>query len=165
MKQAHLCLGGNLGNPVAVFDSATHALQSHDIATKCKSGIYRSEAWGMENAPDFLNQVIEVETRLSAADLMHTLLEVEHRLGRERTYADKYESRIIDIDILLFDNSIIDSEHLHIPHPRMHLRRFVLEPLAEIAPDLIHPVLHKTIAQLLKDCPDKGRIEKIPYVA
>lgn len=165
MNEAYLCLGGNLGDTVAIFAEAIDLLRSNGLTTDCKSSIYTSKAWGMENAPDFFNQIIRVKTLLNEHDLMQKLLQVERQLGRKRALSGQYESRTLDIDIILFNDEIINEEHLHIPHPRMHLRRFVLEPLAEIAPQLVHPLFHKTIGQLLKECPDTGHIKKLTHVA
>lgn len=165
MNEAYLCLGGNLGDCVTIFAQAVASMNSKSIITTCKSSVYTSQAWGMENAPDFFNQVVAVQTDLNAHDLMKELLSVEHELGRERKFSGTYESRTIDIDILLFNEETIHEEHLHIPHPRMHLRRFALEPLAEIAPGFVHPVFHKTISQLLEECPDKNPVKKLTHVA
>jgi len=163
MNKAYLCLGGNLGNCAEAFAKAIFLLGQKEIVTISKSDIYTSPAWGMENAPDFYNQVIQIETKLEAGKLMELLLGLEKELGRERTLAKGYESRTIDMDILFFNNEIIEEKFLHIPHPRLHLRRFVLQPLHEIAPNLVHPVLKKSVTQLLDECTDTGLVKKLTH--
>lgn len=123
-----------------------------------ESSIYETEAWGQTDQPSFLNQVLAIATALGPTQLIRELLDIEKRIGRVRS--EKYGPRTIDIDILLFNNEIINTPLLQVPHPRMASRRFVLAPLAEIAPELIHPALHKTITQLLAECPDTLRVKK-----
>ena len=104
---------------------------------------------GPENSPDFLNSVVEIETTLGSHDLLHRLLEIERHMGRERR--EKWSPRIIDLDLLLYGDKIISSDELVVPHPLMHTRRFVIEPLAEIAPDLVHPTLRVSIKDMLEN--------------
>ncbi len=113
-----------------------------------RSAIYESEPWGFQTEHNFLNRIIEVETVLSAEEMLNRLLEIEKNLGRRR-HNKNYSSRTIDIDILYFGNDVIQDKALEVPHPRMHLRRFTLLPLIEIAPDFKHPVLKKTNRELL----------------
>jgi 2-amino-4-hydroxy-6-hydroxymethyldihydropteridine diphosphokinase len=160
MNEAYLCLGGNLGNCLETFEKAILSLEKGDIVVSKRSSVYLSEAWGMTNAPDFHNLVIAVNTRLSAQELMQLLLETEKKSGRKRNEPGTYQSRIIDLDILFYNREIVQTKELEIPHPRLHLRRFVLEPLNEISPDFVHPLFNKTIAQLLAVCPDKSVIKK-----
>jgi 2-amino-4-hydroxy-6-hydroxymethyldihydropteridine diphosphokinase len=124
------------------------------------SSLYQTAAWGKTNQPPFLNQALLIQTSFTAERLMQELLHIEQKLGRLRQ--EKFGPRIIDIDILLFDDMIINSVHLKIPHPEMQNRRFVLIPLAEIAATVIHPVLHKSIKELLKECPDTLPVNKYP---
>jgi len=124
-----------------------------------QSGLYQTAAWGKTDQPDFLNQVIVADTKLTAAQTMETILSIETAMGRIRT--EKNAPRIIDIDILFFNKEIIHQKDLSIPHPAIHLRRFVLVPLNELAPDFIHPVLKKTNHQLLMKCPDELNVKKI----
>ncbi len=123
------------------------------------SGLYQTAAWGLADQPDFYNQVIELETALDPATLMQTLLTIETRLGRIRTV--KMGPRTIDIDILLFGSEVINTNLLTVPHPFLPVRRFALMPLAEIAPAVVHPVLQKTVLQMLADCPDQLNVHKI----
>src|SRR5690606_7962371 len=146
---AILLLGGNLGNVTQHFKIAKKAIKNIGSLIK-ESSLYKTEAWGMENAPDFLNQIIEIETILSPTQLLDNLLDIEKKIGRERnTEATTYQSRTIDIDILFFNKDIIDTEKLTVPHPRIAERRFVLEPLSEKWAAFIHPVYGKSLEILL----------------
>jgi 2-amino-4-hydroxy-6-hydroxymethyldihydropteridine diphosphokinase len=164
MNEVYLCLGGNLGNCLATFGQVCVQIKETVGKITSQSSLYQSQAWGMEDAPDFLNQVIKVETKISAEGLLIFLLEIEKELGRKRAETTTYQSRLIDIDILFFNKKIIKAETLEIPHPRLHLRKFVLEPLNEIAPHFIHPVLNKSISELLESCPDTGQVKKLTHV-
>jgi len=161
MNEAYLCLGGNLGNCTETFEKAVKLLEKRAVRAYRSSSVYMSGAWGMEKAPDFYNQVVAIKTNHSAQQLMELILEIERTLGRERTESNTYQSRTIDIDILFFNEEIIHTTTLDIPHPRLHLRRFVLEPLNEIAPGYMHPVLKKTVAELLHECGDNSPIKKL----
>jgi len=165
MNEAYLCLGGNLGNCTETFAKCVLLLEKTGMERAKTSSVYTSKAWGMEDAPDFYNQVISVKTRHAAQELMEILLGIEKQLGRERKATVGYESRTLDIDILFFNTGVYDTPSLHIPHPRLNLRRFVLQPLNEIAPGLVHPVFKKTVAELLHECPDKGIVKEITHVA
>lgn len=123
------------------------------------SSIYETEAWGKNDQPSFLNQVLEIQTNLTPRQLLKKILLIEKQIGRVRE--EKYGPRIIDIDILLFNDDIHNYPSLKIPHPELPNRRFVLVPLAEIAPEFIHPVFKKTITELLAVCPDKLTVKKI----
>jgi len=117
------------------------------------SSVYETEPWGVANQETFLNMVICLSTRLSIDDLLVVIQQTEKLIGREKT--EKWKSRTMDIDILFFNQEVSSSNELKVPHPWLHLRRFVLVPLHEINPDLIHPVLKKSISQLLDECIDK----------
>ena len=122
------------------------------------SAIYETAPWGKYDQPSFLNQALEIETELEAIQLLEHLLSIENKLGRERR--EKYGARLIDIDILFFNNEIHHSPSLELPHPEIQNRRFALMPLAEIAPELVHPILNKTIIQLLKECKDELEVKQ-----
>lgn len=124
-----------------------------------KSSVYETAAWGYTDQPAFYNQVIVLQTTLSATELLSCILDIEKKCGRIRK--EKMGPRTVDIDILLFNNEIIHEETLTVPHPALAQRRFALVPLNEVAPDYIHPVLKKTISAMLKDCHDELFVHKI----
>ena len=152
MTQLFLLLGGNLGNREAMLAEAEVRLSAVFGKTRQKSKLYETAAWGLEDQPDFLNQALVFETDLSPGEVLQATQKVEQDLGRERKI--KWGARVIDIDILFYGQEILNLPQLQIPHPQLHLRKFVLAPLSEIAPDFQHPVLKKTVIELLKDCPD-----------
>jgi 2-amino-4-hydroxy-6-hydroxymethyldihydropteridine diphosphokinase len=157
-----LLLGGNLGNVQQNFSYAKEKLKEvGDVFSQ--SSVYQTEAWGMENEPDFLNQVIRLYTELTAKELLHFVLNVEKELGRERVFKEegKYISRLIDIDILFFDNMVLNEKDLIIPHPRMSEREFVLEPLSEIMGNYIHPILLKSIDEIKSELQETLRVVKL----
>jgi 2-amino-4-hydroxy-6-hydroxymethyldihydropteridine diphosphokinase len=160
MNVVFLCLGGNLGDRLNNFNKA-RILISQGIGEITKQSlVYETEAWGTESGNKYLNQVIKIKTAYSAQKLIGKLLKVEEKLGRVRT-SNKNDDRIIDIDILFFNNEVISEEGLEIPHPRLHQRNFVLKPLSEIAPGYVHPVLRKKVGELLKRSTDK--LQAIKY--
>ena len=145
-------MGGNVGDVRTSLEQAIRLLNNECGIVVKKSSLYETAPWGKSDQQSFLNQALFIETSLEAADLMDHILKIEERLGRQRV--EKYGPRIIDIDILLFNNSVIQQPRLTIPHPALHLRRFALVPLVEITPDLVHPVLQCTMNELLLVCPD-----------
>jgi len=158
MNEVYLLIGGNIGNRLEYLSKA-----KENISKKCgnvlqESSIYETAAWGMEDQEAFLNQVLKIETSLIPEQLLKTILQIEEDLGRKRDL--KYGPRTIDIDILFFNDEMIDQQGLKIPHPQMRNRRFVLIPLNEIASTKMHPVFHKTINQLLVECPDPLAVNK-----
>jgi 2-amino-4-hydroxy-6-hydroxymethyldihydropteridine diphosphokinase len=159
MKKVFLGLGSNLGDRAGNLTDARIRIESTLGSVISVSSIYETKPWGFKSDTEFLNMVICIETDLAPSGLLGRILMIESQLGRIRC-EDKYSSRKIDIDILLYDNEIVNEVALKIPHPHMHERRFVLTPLAEIAPGLIHPVLNKKITTLLKICRDKGKVGK-----
>jgi len=127
-----------------------------------QSSLYETEPWGFEAEQHFLNQVLVMETDRGPEELMGKLLDIEKELGREPVApGGGYASRIIDIDILFYADRVIDREHLKVPHPELQNRLFTLMPLSEVAPDLLHPVLNKTVTRLLQECPDNSTVRKI----
>jgi len=158
MNTAYLLIGGNLGNRYAYLQKAVQFIQQSCGNIVHSSAIYETAAWGKTDQPSFFNQCLVLETELAPDQLMQKLLEIETTMGRKRT--EKLGPRIIDLDILLIDGHIISTDLLTLPHPALPMRRFALLPLAEIAPDLIHPVLKKTIRELLAECTDELDVQK-----
>ncbi len=152
MNNIYLLTGGNLDNRLQNLQKAFTLIDEMAGNVIAKSAIYETAAWGVTNQPSFLNQVLLCTTQFTAEQLLQTILLIEKQMGRERI--EKLAPRIIDIDVLFYNDDVIDLPELKVPHPEIANRRFVLEPLHEIAPDYIHPVLKKTIADLLKDCSD-----------
>ncbi|MBS1774400.1 MAG: 2-amino-4-hydroxy-6-hydroxymethyldihydropteridine diphosphokinase [Bacteroidetes bacterium] len=153
MIKAYLLLGSNEGNRIDWLNKAMAALEQSIGKIVAKSSLYETAAWGKEDQPDFLNMALCIETQLSPQQLLQSILQTEIQLGRHRTV--KWGQRTIDIDILFYGNEVIDTPDLKVPHPYIQERRFALVPMNEIAPELLHPILQKTIAELLVSCPDK----------
>jgi len=158
MNTIYLLLGSNIGNSKASLAKAKMKIGKQIGTVTRQSDLYSTAAWGNIKQPDFLNQVIIVETELSATDTMQTILNIEENMGRVRTV--KNAPRIIDIDILFFNKEIIALPDLTVPHPQIQNRRFVLIPLNQLSPNMKHPGLKKTIHQLLIHCPDTLNVKK-----
>lgn len=153
-------MGGNIGDREKALSHAILKINEKVGNIVAKSTIYETEAWGVENQQAYLNQCLKVETNLKSYELIDALLVIEKELGRERTINHTYESRTIDIDILFYNNDIINESKLLVPHPRLHLRKFVLIPLEEIASNYLHPLLNKTIFNLLSECEDTSDVKQ-----
>jgi 2-amino-4-hydroxy-6-hydroxymethyldihydropteridine diphosphokinase len=158
MNKVYLLTGGNIGDRTNYLQRAKEEIRKRCGGILMESSVYETEAWGDESQEAFLNQVLKIETQLRPEDLLKKLLQIEEELGRKREA--KYGPRTIDIDILLFNDEVITQHGLKLPHPQLQNRRFVLIPLNEIAADKIHPVLKKTIAQILAECPDPLAVNK-----
>jgi len=156
MKTAYIGVGSNLGDKL---DNCRKAIELVDNIEGCtvmkQSGFYRTEPVGVTSQDWYVNGVICVETGLSAQNLLRSLLSIETGMGRVRK--QRWESRIIDLDILLYGHHVIDEKNLIIPHPRMHIRRFVIMPMVQLDPDLVHPVLGRTMSELLDDLAEEGQ--------
>lgn len=157
--RVQLILGGNIGNVRETFQTCLKKLIDLNYLPINQSSIYQSSAWGYPSENSYLNQVLILQTKNSAEMVLNDILEIERKLGRVRTNDKVYNDRTLDIDILFFDDSIIQQPNLVIPHPRLHLRRFCLVPMAEINAEFLHPVLQKSIADLLLECPDPSIIQ------
>lgn len=153
-------MGGNIGDRELCLKMALSQISEKIGNISSTSNIYETEAWGVENQQAYLNQCIEVKTPLSSSKLIESLLFIEKDLGRKRTISETYEPRTIDIDILFYNDAIINDQNLIVPHPRLHLRKFVLIPLNEIAPNYLHPLLNKTIFNLLSECNDTSDVKQ-----
>ena len=153
----YLLLGSNLGDRLQVMQTARELIQKEIGEIHAVSSVYETAPWGVLDQPAFLNQVVKIQTELKAEEVLRIILEIEHELGRVRY--ERWGARVIDIDILYFRNLILESARLTIPHPRLHERRFTLIPLAEIAPDYVHPILNRSSLQLLASCPDDSEVK------
>ena len=153
MITTYLLLGGNLGDRHANLDRAIELIEKELGEVRLKSARYETPPWGFEHPNHFLNQALEVKTELAPHDLLQAMLQIEQQIGRIRTAKPGYDARLIDIDILLYGNEVIDEVELQVPHPRMTERWFAMAPMAEIAPELKHPVRQLTMSDLLADCP------------
>lgn len=158
MNTVYLCLGGNIGDRESFMNSAISIIQKSVGEIIALSPMYETEAWGTENQQTYLNRCLCVYTPLSCIELIHVLLDIEKQLGRNRIFSETYENRTMDIDILFFNHDTIHQNNLVIPHPRLHLRNFVLIPLRDIAPNYYHPVLKQTVSELLLTCKDELKV-------
>ena len=159
-NRVFLLTGGNLNDRLRLLNQAKVEIEKEIGQIQKESSIFESVSWGFDSESNFLNQVLIINTEFTPTQVLEKCQEIENNLGRTRE-SDQYVSRTMDIDILFFNDEVIDLPKLKIPHIQLQNRRFTLEPLSEIEPDLIHPVLNKTMKQLLKDCSDKSEVKKI----
>jgi 2-amino-4-hydroxy-6-hydroxymethyldihydropteridine diphosphokinase len=155
----YLLTGSNIGDSFASLQQAKQAIHLKVGEVVSASSIYKTEPWGNKDQQDFLNQVLNVDTSLEPIDVLKTVLQIEQEMGRNRI--EKWGPRIIDIDILFYDELIMETNELKIPHPFLHERRFTLMPLNEIAPELVHPLLNLPVSSLLAQCSDHSVVEKM----
>jgi len=161
MGTVYLLLGGDTGDRKRYLQSALERIEVEIGKVIRKSSIYETDPWGFQASTSFLNQVLMVQTELTPRETLIRIKKIEKQLGRTKT-TDQYESRVIDIDILTFDNLLMKDKGLVIPHPRMHLRKFTLVPLAEIAGSLKHPVFNLDMETLNRECTDELKVELFP---
>lgn len=154
MHQLILLFGSNLGDRLSYIHQATQHCMIELGEIKSQSSIYETAPWGITEQQSFYNQVIEFSTIVNPQDVLMKILAIEEKLGRVRH--EKWGARIIDIDILYYDDVVIESENLKIPHPYLHERRFTLAPLVEILPSFIHPTIHVTNEVLMRNCRDQS---------
>lgn len=157
INNAYLLTGGNMGDRKSTLAKALAQIEAYCGPVIKASSLYETAAWGKNDQPLFLNQALQIETTFNARQLLRHVLAIEKNIGRVRE--ERYGPRIIDIDILLFNQEIHNYPLLKLPHPELVNRRFALTPLAEIAPALLHPVYNKTIAALLADCTDELEVK------
>jgi len=156
-EEIYIGLGSNLGDRLANIRKAIELMEEEGIEIIDESSIYETEPVGYKEQGWFLNSVVKGRTELSSRRLWERLEKIEKSMGREREI--KWGPRIIDLDILFYGNEILNGKQLQIPHPELYKRKFVLVPLAEVAPKLVHPVLKKTISELLRDLKDNSQVE------
>lgn len=159
-RDAYLLLGTNLGDRLKNLETAIFHIERGIGTVFAKSSVYETEAWGKTDQPGFLNQAIAVKCNLPPLELLRTLLDIEQKMGRIRL--ERWGERLIDIDLIFYGDKVLsEGEVLQLPHPEMHRRRFVLEPLNEIAENFIHPVFKEKISSILANLTDKLTVQKI----
>ncbi len=159
MNTVYILTGGNIGDRLVNLGNAQKFIEDEIGKVEKSAPIYETEAWGDNDQPDFYNQVHIVKTKLSPEQIMQKILQIEEKMGRVRT--TKNASRLIDIDILFYNNEVVDKPGLIIPHTEIANRRFVLVPLAELSPRMMHPLLNKKISELLSTCKDKLKVTPV----
>ena len=158
----YIGLGSNLGDPIAELRGAVSELESRGVELRSRSSLYQTEPVDAPNQAWFVNAVAEIRFGGRPDELLQICVNVETARGRERNRSRRcHEPRILDLDVLLLGDTVLSTDELTIPHPRLHERRFVLEPMVEIAPDAIHPGLRKTMRDLLQECPDESQVVRL----
>lgn len=153
MSKVILSLGSNLGNREKFLADAIVKINQRIGEVLIQSSVFQTTPWGFDSSELFLNQIIMIHTELTPQDVLHIIHEIEHEAGRIRS-AERFNNRTLDIDIIFYDDLILDTPELQIPHPTLHQRLFVLMPLHEVAPGWIHPILRKDVTSLLQACDD-----------
>jgi 2-amino-4-hydroxy-6-hydroxymethyldihydropteridine diphosphokinase len=159
MSKVYFSIGSNKGNRSQLINEAIDKIDIYIGRVELKSSIYQTQSWGFESN-NFYNICLLIESSLSVESIFNKILKIEKDMGRLKS-GNKYSDRCIDIDILFVEDIIVNSKNLIIPHPRLHLRKFVLTPMLDLAPDLIHPILNKSIKQLELECDDNDQPKKI----
>jgi len=159
MNQVFLGLGTNVGDRMFQINEALAQLSAVLGQVSTQSSIYATQAWGLTEQDDFLNAVVQIETPLNVEDVLQQIQSIEQSMGRDRSI--KWGPRTIDIDILFFNDEIIEKENLTVPHPLLQERLFVLQPMAEIAPNYVHPKLGVSIDALIEICPDQLKVQAV----
>lgn len=162
MTQATIIFGSNSGDKRDLIESAVSRIAFRTGRVVSVSSFYETEPWGFDCPDLFLNRIAVFETELTAHDFLSICLETEQEFGRVRSSSTRYTSRTIDIDILFYGTEAIRTPELIVPHPRMQLRKFVLVPLQEVMPDFVHPILQRTVSELLYSCPDRMKVKRLP---
>ena len=156
-----LLLGSNIEPREKYLEDAISLLEGYLGKSTAVSEVYESEPWGFEAKISFYNRAVVFDTDKTPEELLHLCLQTEKTLGRVRNNIEGYTSRTMDVDMLYFGNKIINSEQLTVPHPRLPLRRFALQPMVEVMPELIHPILNKNQEELLLECPDQSEVKLV----
>jgi 2-amino-4-hydroxy-6-hydroxymethyldihydropteridine diphosphokinase len=159
MSKVYFSIGSNKGNRSQLINEAIDKIDISIGRVELKSSIYETQSWGFKSN-NFYNVCLLIESSLSVESIFNKILKIEKDMGRLKS-GNKYSDRCIDIDILFVEDIIVNSKNLIIPHPRLHLRKFVLTPMLDLAPDLIHPILNKSIKQLELECDDNDQPKKI----
>lgn len=159
VHRAYILLGSNLNDRHAQIQAAERFIQAGAGKIIQQSSLYETAPWGKTDQPDFLNKILAIETAHTPMELLDKLLEIELKMGRERK--ERWDARLIDIDILFYDDLVYSDARLVIPHPGIAHRKFTLVPLIEIIPDFIHPVFNKNLRELLTNCEDPGTVTRL----
>ena len=160
MNKVYLLIGGNLGDRFKLLLKARDYIAEKIGDISRESAVYETAPWGFESEENFLNQVMLVTTKHSALEVLANCQKIENNMGRTRS-SEGYSSRLMDIDILFYNDEIVKKPNLIIPHERLHQRKFTLEPLVEIAPGFTHPILKKSLFDILKECKDNSVVKKL----
>ena len=164
MAKTYLLLGGNLGDRLLMLNRAKEMIEKNMGNIIAQSAIYETSPWGFSHSNNFYNQLVIIETMKKPQELLENILEIELNLGRARSEDNKWKEREIDIDILFYNDKIINEDNLKIPHPYLHQRKFALVPLAELAADLVHPVFKKNVKRILAECKDNSEVKPLKVI-